>query len=417
MGTGTVGTGGVALHDDSTAHVGDRIVTRRNDRRLATTASSWVRNGDLWRIAAIHSDGSVTAHRLNAAGATRLPALYVRDHVELGYASTVHRAQGITADTAFALVGPGMSREGLYVALTRGRTANYGYIATDLPDPNHDHPNDPERTGRQVLEAVLACSEAEPSATETMRNRYDQATSLATLVPSYQTLAQGADRSRWAGLLGQAGVAADELNRIVDSPAYGALVAALTGGEHSGHDMTGVLADIAATTLAAAGDTDADPTRALHERVTRALEQTPEHPGRGRLVAGLLPAADHIDDQQLRRSLDEIEDLMNRRVRALTASVLQRPPSWVRPLGPPPRHGTDRADWLRAVGVVAGYRDLHQITDDLVLGPGVDPDSDPTGQRRIATAAAAVASRLAHQPTRASTVDTHRPSTERSLQR
>ena len=52
-------------------------------------------------------------------------------HVDLGYAVTVHRAQGITVDTAHAVVGPGTTRESLYVATTRGRHADHAYIPTD----------------------------------------------------------------------------------------------------------------------------------------------------------------------------------------------------------------------------------------------------------------------------------------------
>ncbi len=164
------------------------------------------------------NDQDLTAQRGARSETARLPASYVRDHVELGYATTVHRAQGVTADTAFALVRPGMCREALYVALTRGRSANHAYVATDLPDPDHPHPDRPERTGRHVLEAVLAHSDAEPSATETLRAAYDTAASLATLVPTYQTITQAAERDRWSVQLRRAGLADEELAQIVDSP-------------------------------------------------------------------------------------------------------------------------------------------------------------------------------------------------------
>jgi ATP-dependent exoDNAse (exonuclease V) alpha subunit len=138
------GVAGVDLHDDTRAGIGDQVVTRHNDRRLQTAHQQWVRNGDLWTIHQIHTDRSVTVHRMSAGNRTdtvRLPAPYVREHLELGYATTVHRAQGLTADTAFVLVRPGMSREALYVAMTRGRDANYAYVATDLPDPRPPTPN------------------------------------------------------------------------------------------------------------------------------------------------------------------------------------------------------------------------------------------------------------------------------------
>jgi ATP-dependent exoDNAse (exonuclease V) alpha subunit len=69
-----------------------------------------------------------------------LPADYVAEHVDLGYAVTAHRAQGITTDTSHVLVDPSTTRENLYVAMTRGRQANLVYVATDLPDGQPHHP-------------------------------------------------------------------------------------------------------------------------------------------------------------------------------------------------------------------------------------------------------------------------------------
>ncbi len=57
-----------------------------------------------------------------------LPADYVREHVELGYASTAHRAQGRTVDTAHAYVSGETTREPLYVMASRGRDSNRLYV-------------------------------------------------------------------------------------------------------------------------------------------------------------------------------------------------------------------------------------------------------------------------------------------------
>jgi ATP-dependent exoDNAse (exonuclease V) alpha subunit len=46
---------------------------------------------------------------------------YLKDHVTLGYAATVHSAQGVTADSSYAILGEGASRAMLYVAMTPGR--------------------------------------------------------------------------------------------------------------------------------------------------------------------------------------------------------------------------------------------------------------------------------------------------------
>src|SRR3546814_9973756 len=100
-----------------------------------------------------------------------LPTEYVAEHVELGYAVTSFRAQGLTTDTAHVLVDSTMTRETLYVAMTRGRDANVAYVAVDKPDPSHDGPHpgqNDEVNGRSVLISVLQHVGAELSAHETI---------------------------------------------------------------------------------------------------------------------------------------------------------------------------------------------------------------------------------------------------------
>ena len=52
----------------------------------------------------------------------------MREHVSLGYAVTVHSAQGVTADTTHAVLGENTTRALLYVAMTRGRDTNTAYL-------------------------------------------------------------------------------------------------------------------------------------------------------------------------------------------------------------------------------------------------------------------------------------------------
>ena len=71
------------------------IVTRRNDRRLVTPGrQDWVKNGDAWQVTARHPSGSLTGRRLGkGAGSTVvLPAGHAAAHLELLYATTIHRA-------------------------------------------------------------------------------------------------------------------------------------------------------------------------------------------------------------------------------------------------------------------------------------------------------------------------------------
>ncbi|GCE75661.1 hypothetical protein CBZ_07170 [Cellulomonas biazotea] len=164
---GDVARSGVILHDGLIAGVGDRIVTRRNDRRL-TTADGFVRNGALWDVTAVLPDGSLRARPTSHddAPTVRLPTEYVAEHVELGYATTIARTQGMTVDETHTIATPGMGREDLYVAMSRGRHANRTYVVVDGGDPEC-LPGQAPPSGREVLERILATSHAEPSATET----------------------------------------------------------------------------------------------------------------------------------------------------------------------------------------------------------------------------------------------------------
>ena len=179
--TGSMRTlGGSCGPDRGQVGAGDTIVTRRNDRTLRLPDGQHVRNGTLWTVTATHDDGSLTAAPLGG-GATRdagdpglsirLPAAYVTEHVDLGYAITAHRAQGITVDTSHTLASPATSREALYVAMTRGRDANHTYLISDPAGEDGCGPTTtplaPDPT--PLMAAILANTQAELSATETLR--------------------------------------------------------------------------------------------------------------------------------------------------------------------------------------------------------------------------------------------------------
>ena len=128
----------VTLADGNQAGVGDVIITRRNDRRLAS-GHSWVRNGDRWTITGLGDDGAIQARHLRTGMPVTLPGDYVAGAVELGYATTVHAAQGVTADTTHGLVDELMTREQLYTMLSRGRHANHLYVPGADPADLHHH--------------------------------------------------------------------------------------------------------------------------------------------------------------------------------------------------------------------------------------------------------------------------------------
>src|SRR5665811_1313286 len=147
----------VDLADGSQASAGDLIITRSNERRVRSLRGGWVRNGDRWRITDVLGDGSIVVRRLgHRLGATAvLPADYVAEHVDLGYAITAHRAQGVTVDTAHVVASGSTTRENLYVSMTRGRDSNTVYVALDKPDDSHAAPQPEDVSARTVLFGIL----------------------------------------------------------------------------------------------------------------------------------------------------------------------------------------------------------------------------------------------------------------------
>jgi conjugative relaxase-like TrwC/TraI family protein len=406
---GLVERGGVRLHDDTTAGVGDTIVTRLNRRDLRTSSGAWVRNGDLWTITARRGDGALTVRRLGRGGdpraarsVVRLPAEYVTVHVELGYATTAHRAQGMTVDASFAILRPGMSRELAYVALTRGRAENDAFIATDIPDLAYDGAPAPEQTGHQVMTQILATTSARTSATETLRGLQDGATSLARLAPIHETLVQAAQRARWTSLIAACGLGAEQTGRVLASQAFGPLVAALRRAEHDGHPTQRVLPAlvVAAPLVVRSSETDeaAAPIRdvagVLHHRVVSWHENATPSPGHRAtpLIGGLIATAGTLGEQTPKdqcEAITELESLIAARVKTLTQQAISNPPGWLRQLGAPPADPGRRAIWTHAVAVIAAYRDRYNMPDrGHPLGAAEPSDPAQRRDRSVALAAA-----------------------------
>jgi ATP-dependent exoDNAse (exonuclease V) alpha subunit len=200
--TGHVSKRGVSVPDGTTIGTGDVVVTRLNQRDLHATGG-WVKNGDQWTVTAVHDDGSLTVHRIGKAGtATRLPAVYVGEHLELGYATTAHRAQGRTVDTCHAYVSAATVREPLYVMATRGREANRLYVDTSYdPDTDTAHDFGDPVPAEEVLKKVLATSGAEISATQTRDHEAAAAGSPARLDAESAAIQHHRREQRYTDLL------------------------------------------------------------------------------------------------------------------------------------------------------------------------------------------------------------------------
>ncbi|MEU0313071.1 MobF family relaxase [Nocardioides sp. NPDC006273] len=120
--TRAVGTGVVTGRGERIT-VGDRVATRLNHRDLG------VANRDTWTVRRVAADGGLQLD--GRSGAVKVPAEYVRDHVELAYATTVYGAQGETVDSAHVAIDPTTGAAAAYVAMTRGRELNIAHLVAD----------------------------------------------------------------------------------------------------------------------------------------------------------------------------------------------------------------------------------------------------------------------------------------------
>jgi conjugative relaxase-like TrwC/TraI family protein len=146
----TAGGPGARCARDQTLRVGDLVMSRANDHTIALSPGTGyrpvdridqVRNGNRWRVAAVDTaTNRIAAERTTDRARAIFEGDYLLEHVNLGYAATVHSAQGATADTSYAILGEAATRAMLYVAMTRGRDTNEAFIYQRLSgESDHEH--------------------------------------------------------------------------------------------------------------------------------------------------------------------------------------------------------------------------------------------------------------------------------------
>ncbi len=108
---------------------GDRVMFLRNERGLG------VKNGTLGTIEQV-SERSMSVRTDDGRSVSFDLKDY--DHIDHGYAATIHKAQGMTVDRTHVLATPGMDAHGSYVALSRhrdGMDLHYGHDDFDGRGP------------------------------------------------------------------------------------------------------------------------------------------------------------------------------------------------------------------------------------------------------------------------------------------
>ncbi|MGH3184188.1 MAG: ATP-dependent DNA helicase, partial [Streptosporangiaceae bacterium] len=150
----------ITLSDGNAAGTGDLVRARLNTKIDAGRQT--LSNRDTLRITGWRGSGTARvalAERQAGPGEWparfEVPAAYLEEHAELAYAGNVYVAQGATVDTAHLVVGEDMTRDSLYVGMTRGREQNRMYVQTGPPEPEAMTRREREAIERErVAEAV-----------------------------------------------------------------------------------------------------------------------------------------------------------------------------------------------------------------------------------------------------------------------
>ena len=360
---------------------GDLIQGRRNAWEFAgyDAQKRAPINRQQYRVLDVRDDGGLLVapvtgrrHGVEQHGAPMtLPAAYVASDVALGYASTVHAAQGLTVDTSHTVATNGTGAEALYVGLTRGRDNNTAYVVTravpSTPDgaPTGQALQAVHRSPQAVLAGAFETTDPQLSALATAAESQAEVHSARTPAELFADAVEIATAGRTAAWLDQLVTDGHLTNHqrtaLAAEDGAATLTTLLRRVELAGHDPHQVLTDaVTSRTL----DDARQLTNVLHRRITNTTRLDPL----GDTYAERVP---QVDEQwkaylaTLARAADQRHDDLGRQV-AKTA------PQWaVETLGrvPEPDHA-DRATWEDRAGTAALYREL----------AGVEDSTDPLGR-------------------------------------
>jgi hypothetical protein len=335
---------------DNVASVGDHIVTRRNDRRLRTSHRGWVVNGDVWTVIQTYPDGAADARRHADWSTITLPADYLAEHTHLAYATTVHRAQGMTVDVCHAAVTADTSHEQLYVAATRGARANHLWVSTDT-DRNTMRDAEDLLDPEQILSRILARKDPDRlSAHQILEDSLREATSLARLGEVFEDAARAATDQWLATTLTARG-----LQQAVDDPEWPALLTRAREAALAGHDLAALLDEA----IVMRPIDDAHSVAAvLHWRLDTLATATPP---RADALFVSLPPTDGPDTNIAQQA----GELIWRRWRDLhtTLGATTGPLLWAPALGARPGDGREQIAWLDAATAITAYRERYDLPD------------------------------------------------------
>ncbi|WP_224388592.1 MobF family relaxase [Pseudonocardia sp. ICBG1293] len=362
--------------------VGDRVQARLNDRSLRVDLPAGfhgkeggaVTNREIYTIVGAVRDENNDHFLLgqDSSGATaHFPASYVAHNLRLAYAGTVHAAQSLTVDTSHSVIGEGVGRESVYPAITRGRGENHVWLVA-ARDADEHTPEALAETARSRFSNVIEYSGAQVSALAARAEGRAQAGSLVTLAGDWFDLARIGQRERADRLLTGA-LGAVNAARVEAEGGRGSLLTVLADAELGGHDPGRLLGQVAGVRELDSAESVSD---VLRWRIAGAIStRVPEDPvgAAGRFDTWTVPGDDIHDRQR-----NELAPLIVDRIRQLGEQTVEQQAGWaVEHLGqvPDPAAVGERAEWVRRVGVAAGYREYAGI-DNSVSSLGPAPAAD-----------------------------------------
>lgn len=215
------------LSDGLTVGAGNQIVARRNDRTIRDrTGTRSVENNMTFRIDRVGRH-SLECTNLEDGSGWSLPLSYAAADCEAGYATTVHRSQGMTVDRAVAIFPTDAHAplNLLYVAATRGREENHLLYGCGDAERRHrdmlrtGSSEDPQDLARTRMIRSLTSPPGGLTAIETRRREQDERLGLRRLLAEHDYAAGMVSGPHLEAMLARTHDARD-VARIVRSPGW-----------------------------------------------------------------------------------------------------------------------------------------------------------------------------------------------------
>jgi hypothetical protein len=357
------------------AGVNDLVQARRIARHLVGYEDNRAGpiNRQQYRVLSTRDDGGLVVTPVlgrDADGAEQhgealtLPASYVTEHIELGYAATEYSIQGVTVGTTHNLATPQTSRPAFYMAMTRGQDTNTAHLATQTtadPDASTGAVHDAiHRSPVAILGLAFERDEPDRSALAIQAESLIEARSVQTAIDRLAGFATEVTTERcvrWLdALVDQGDLTPGQRKRIAAEDGAATLARVLRRTELAGHDPAQVLHD-AVTERDLAGARQLS--NVLYDRITtnRSLSLDPI----GDTYTDRAPTADDPDQQRFITALTTAADT---RRKELGAQATEAPEAWaLEAFGPPPVDPEGRRAWNHKAGIVAAHRELSGHTD------------------------------------------------------